>query len=60
MMKNASYRGIPCWYNPINEEVRGKNWFYDNLISILILVDVYLLQVEEFKLWVEVDKIEKF
>jgi hypothetical protein len=58
-MRNASYRGIPCWYNPINEEVIGKNWMYDKIISFLIFVDVYLLEVEEFKLWVEVDQLEK-
>ncbi len=58
-MKNASYHGIPCWYNPINEEVTGKNWLFDKLISVLILIDVYLLRVEEFQLWVEVDKLEK-
>jgi hypothetical protein len=28
-MRNATYRGIPCWYNPINEEVRGKNFNFD-------------------------------
>lgn len=58
-MKNASYRGIPCWYNPINEEVKGKNWFYDSLISFLIWFDINVLQVEEFQLWVEVDKLER-
>lgn len=57
--KNASYRGIPCWYNPINDEITGKNWLCRRLIDVIVWIDVNILLVEQFSIWVDVDEIEK-
>lgn len=59
LKRNACYRGIPCWYNPITDEIKGKNWMYDHLISIVIWFDTEILMIEAFPLWVEVDDLEK-
>ena len=58
-LKNARYRGIPCYWNPINDEIVGKNWLYDLLIDIALWVDINVINVDEFPLWVEVDELEK-
>ncbi len=58
-MKNASYRGIPCWYNSVTEELKGKNWFYDLLISLNIWLDFNVIKIDSLPLWIEVDEIEK-
>ncbi len=55
-MKNATYRGIPCWYNPIDNELKGKNWLFDILISFNIWWDFNVLLLEELPLWIEVDE----
>ena len=58
-MRNASYRGIPCWYNPVNDELKGKNWFYDFIVSLNIWFDFHVLRMEGLPIWVEVDEMEK-
>jgi hypothetical protein len=32
MIKKARYRGIPCRYDNVSDEIEGNNWFYDILI----------------------------
>ena len=56
---NAKYRGIPCWYNKFNEEIKGKNLFYDILIDIAIWIDINIIEVEEFPIWIEIDNFQK-
>lgn len=58
-MKSATYRGIPCWYNPINEELKGKNLFFEYLLRIMVWIDVNIVEIDAFPLWIEVDKMEK-
>jgi hypothetical protein len=57
--KNAKYRGVPCWFNPLNNEIKGKNKLYDILIDILVWFDMNVFIVDEFPIWVEVDELEK-
>ena len=57
--RNAKYRAIPCWYNPLTDELKGKNWFYEILLWVVIWIDVNLVEVDEFPLWVEMDELEK-
>ena len=57
--RKARYRGIPCYWNPVNDEIVGRNWFYDKLIDIMIWIDLVIIDVDEFPLWVEIDEIEK-
>ncbi len=57
-MKKASYRGIPCRYNSVTDELVGSNWFLDTIISIIIFFDAYILKVDGFPVWVEVDDLE--
>lgn len=57
--RNARYRGIPCYWNPINDEITGRNWFYDLLIDAMMWIDINIFDVDEFPLWVEVDELEK-
>ena len=54
--RNASYRGIPCWYNLINDELRGKNWLCEQLLEVMLWIDINIFQVEEFPIWIEVDE----
>ncbi len=58
-MRNANYRGIPCWYNPVTDELKGRNWFYDLLVSCNIWWDINVLCIESLPIWVEVDELEK-
>lgn len=51
--KNAKYRGWPCWYDPIDSEIIGKNWFYSIMIDINIWLDVEIFQVEAFPIEIE-------
>jgi len=39
----GSYWGIPIYFNPENNEVKGRNWFFDFLISIVVWVDALSL-----------------
>jgi len=57
--KNSSYRGIPCWYNPVNDEIRGKNWFYDLMVSACLWFDEKVLALDSFPIWVDVDELEQ-
>ena len=57
--RNSSYRGIPCWYNPITDEIKGKNWFYDQLVSIFSWFDLNVLSLDAIPLWVDVDELEQ-
>ena len=59
MNRNARYRGIPCWYDPITDAITGKNKFYDFLISVMIWIDFNVFLEEELPIWVEVDDLEK-
>jgi len=58
-MRNALYRGIPCWYNPINEEIKGKNQLFEYLLRLIVWIDVNIVGIDAFPLWVEVDNLEK-
>lgn len=58
-MKKASYRGIPCTYNPLTDELKGRNWFYENLLILMVWIDERLIGVDSFPMWVEVDELEK-
>lgn len=55
-MKKARYRGIPCFFNPDTYEIMGRTWFYDKLINLLMWIDIEILGVEEFKIWMEDEK----
>lgn len=36
MRKKASYKGIPCWYDTVTDELIGRNMFYDFLLEIAL------------------------
>jgi hypothetical protein len=52
-MKKAYYRGIPAYFDPETNELMGRNVFYDILIDINIWFDVYIVDIEEFPIWIE-------
>jgi len=58
-MKKAYYRGIPIYYNPCNEDIKGRNWFYDILVDIMLWLDVNILFMfnhdDGFRIWMEID-----
>ena len=45
--KNATYRGIPCWFDERVNEIKGKTVLFDVLIDLNIWVDFNLLGVDE-------------
>lgn len=49
----ATHRSIPCFYNQCNEELWGRNKFWDILLSIALWIDVNVFMVDELLLWVE-------
>jgi len=54
--RKAYYRIIPCYYNPINDELWGRNWFWDFVLGIVLWVDVNILEVEGFSIHIEKDE----
>lgn len=55
-MKKGFYRGIPVWVNVENSysaEIRGRNWFYDKLVNIMVWIDVEIIMVDGFDIWIE-------
>jgi hypothetical protein len=57
-MLKAYYRKIPAYFNPETNELYGRNWFYNLLITINLWVDVNIVQVEEFP--IEIEDSDKF
>ena len=53
--KLAYYRKIPIYYNTQTDELIGRNWFYDKLAYINILIDFYILNLEEIPILIEED-----
>lgn len=58
-MKRAYYRRIPIYYDPCTEEVKGRNWFYNILLDIMIWIDFNIIfrifESDGFPIWVEID-----
>lgn len=52
---NAYYYKIPCYYNFETHEVIGRNWFYDILIKIFIVLHVVFV-IEDFPIHIVVEK----
>lgn len=50
---HAKYRFIPCWFNDFTNDVSGKNKMWNMLLGIVIWIDVNVVGVDEFPLWVE-------
>lgn len=46
-MKKAKYRGIPCRFDPVTNELEVSNWFFDFLVDINIWWDFDVLGLEE-------------
>lgn len=53
--RKAYYRSIPAYFNPITNDIEGRNWFYDILIEINLWVDVNIVGVEEFPILMKED-----
>lgn len=54
--KKAYYRWIPVYFDKGTEEIKGRNLIYDAILDVAIWVDVNIVNVEDFPLWVEEDK----
>lgn len=54
-MKKAYYRSIPIYFNPDTWEIKGRNLFYDILVDLNIMFDVWIVGINEFPIWVEDD-----
>jgi len=50
-MKKARYHGIPCWFNPVTNEIIGRTLFYDLLIDLVLSIDQFFC--DEFKVTIE-------
>ena len=55
----AMYRKILVYFNKFTDEIKGRNNFYEFLLTICIYCDMKILGKEEFPLWVEVSDDEK-
>lgn len=56
MKKKARYRAIPCFYDDVTDELIGRNWLYDILVSLNVWFDFEALKTEDLPLWVEADE----
>lgn len=54
----AYYREIPCYFNPLNNQIWGRNDFYEILLQIAIWIDINIVLVDEFPVWIEKDEKE--
>lgn len=41
--KEAYFYNIPCLYFPGNNELKGKNVFFDLLLSIMVFIHCYII-----------------
>lgn len=55
-MKKAYYRRIPCFFNAETGDIKGRNFFYDALLDIIIWLDVHVFQVEGFPVFEEEER----
>lgn len=54
-MKKAYYRQIPAYFNESTNELEGRNWFYGILIDLNLWFDTYIVEVNEYPIWIEED-----
>lgn len=54
-MKKAYYRLIPVYFDPITEEIRGRNWLYDQFLAFAIWFDIHIVEVEYFPIHIEIE-----
>jgi hypothetical protein len=55
-MKRGYYRRIPVFVKELaggGAEVEGRNWFYNILVDIMLWIDIEIIMVEEFDVWIE-------
>ena len=56
-MKKARYRDIPVWFNPITNELQGRNVLAEVALVIMVYLDTYffmpLFNEEEYPIMIE-------
>ena len=55
----AHYRWVPCTYNRVTDEIRTQRWWWSALVWLLIYWDIYIMNTDEFPLWIELSDFEK-
>lgn len=53
MRKSARYRGIPCWYYPIDRLLVGKNQIYDFFLDFALWLDADVFKLTEVDVWID-------
>lgn len=51
--KKAYYRNIPAYFNELTGELKGRNFIYNSLISIVIYIDIEFLGIDHFPILVK-------
>ncbi len=51
--KIAYYRRIPAYFNPKTNELKGRNLFFDLLISVNIFIDTEILKIDHFPILIK-------
>lgn len=51
--KKAYYRKIPAYYDVMTNEVVGRIPIYDIAIEIMIWIDTYIIEVDEYPIYIE-------
>lgn len=46
--KNGHFYFVPIYFNPINNEIRGRNLFLDIILSAMIKIHNFLIFVMSF------------
>jgi len=49
----AKLNGVPVYFQPEENEMVGRNWFYNLLLDIVLTFVVFFCNEEEFKIEIE-------
>lgn len=55
-MVRAFYRGIPAYFNPFTNELKGRNIVYGLLIDVVLFLDVEVFGIDYFPIELEDDE----
>ncbi len=53
MKRRGYYRGIPIYFSEYENEIWGRNGFYDALLSVMLWIDIEIFEEEDFPIWLE-------
>ena len=53
MIRTAKYHGCKCYFDDETNELQGRNWLWDWLVSINLWLDLNVFGLEELPVWID-------